>query len=42
MDLIASHFLTGSVLTLVMPVGLFIAVCIYWAMVLRRRSGGGV
>ena len=41
MDLIASHFLAGSVLTLVMPVGLFVLVCIYWAIVLRRRSGGG-
>jgi len=41
MDLIASHFLAGSVLTLVMPVGLVVIVCIYWAIVLHRRSGGG-
>ena len=41
MDLIASHFLAGSVLTLVLPVGLFILICIYWAIVLRRRPGGG-
>jgi hypothetical protein len=37
MDMTAS-FLTGSVLTLVMPLALLVAVCIYWAVVLRRRS----
>jgi hypothetical protein len=39
MDVIAS-FLTGSILTLVMPVSLLIAICIYWAFVLKRRSRG--
>lgn len=40
MDVIAAHFLTGSILTLVMPVGLLIAIGIYWSVLLRRRSGG--
>jgi len=38
MDLTAS-FLAGSVLTLALPLGLLVAVCVYWAVVLRRRSG---
>ena len=38
MDLTAS-FLAGSLLTLALPLGLLVAVCIYWAVVLRRRSG---
>jgi len=38
MDRTAS-FLTGSVLTLVIPLALLVAICIYWAVVLRRRSG---
>jgi hypothetical protein len=40
MDVIAAHFLAGSILTLVMPVGLLIAIGIYWSVLLRRRSGG--
>ncbi len=36
MDLTAS-FLAGSILTLVMPVVLLIAVAIWWTMVVRRR-----
>jgi hypothetical protein len=28
-------------LSLLLPVGLLIAVCIYWAVVLRRRHDGG-
>lgn len=40
MDLTAS-FLAGSVLSLVMPLGLLTAVCVYWAVILRRRSRGG-
>jgi hypothetical protein len=38
--IVAAHFLAGSILTLVMPVGLLIAVGIYWAVLLRRRSAG--
>ena len=37
---VASHFLAGSILSLVLPVALLIAVTIWWAVVLRRRSGG--
>jgi hypothetical protein len=40
--LVASHFLAGSILTLVLPVGVLVAVGIYWAMLLRRRSNGKV
>ena len=36
--LIASDFLTGSILTLVLPIGLVIAVGIWWMAILRRRS----
>ena len=32
MDLIATDYLTGGLLTLLMPVGLLIAVLIYWAV----------
>jgi hypothetical protein len=38
--IVASHFLAGSILTLVLPVGLLIVVGIYWAILLRRRSAG--
>jgi hypothetical protein len=38
--IVASHFLAGSILTLVLPVGLLILVGIYWAVLLRRRSAG--
>jgi len=37
---LASHFLAGSILTLALPVGLLVAVGIYWALLLRRRSAG--
>lgn len=39
MDLTAS-FLAGSLLSWALPIGLLAAVCIYWAVILRRRSGG--
>lgn len=39
MDLTAS-FLTGSVLTLVIPLGVLACVLIWWAATLRSRSGG--
>ena len=37
--LVASHFLAGSILTLVMPVGLVVVVTVYWLTLLRRRAG---
>ena len=39
MDVIATDFLTGSILSLVVPVGLLVAVGIWWLMILRRGSG---
>lgn len=41
MDVTAS-FLAGSILSLVLPVGLLIAVGIWWLGIMRRRSGGDV
>jgi hypothetical protein len=38
--IVASHFLAGSILTLVLPVGFLIVVGIYWAVLLRRRAAG--
>lgn len=38
--IVASHFLAGSILTLVLPVGLLVVIGIYWAILLRRRSAG--
>ena len=40
MTLLASHFLTGEILTLVLPVGVLVAVGVYWWILLRRRSPG--
>lgn len=37
---LASHFLAGSILTLVLPVGVLIAVGLYWWILLRRRAPG--
>ena len=39
MDVIATDFLTGSILSLVVPVALLIAVGIWWVALLRRDSG---
>jgi hypothetical protein len=36
MDVTAS-FLTGSILSLILPLGLLIAILIWWIAVLRRR-----
>jgi hypothetical protein len=36
---IAAHFLTGSILTLVLPLGVLIAVVV-WYVVLWRRGAG--
>jgi len=40
MTVLASHFLAGAILTLVLPVGLLVAVGLYWWVLLRRRSPG--
>jgi hypothetical protein len=37
MDLTAS-FLAGSLLSLALPIGLLVAICVYWGVVLKRRS----
>lgn len=36
---VASHFLAGSILTLVLPIALLIGVGIWWMLLLRRGSG---
>jgi hypothetical protein len=36
---IAAHFLTGSILTLVLPVGVLIAVAIWYVVLWRRGTG---
>lgn len=38
--LVASHLLAGEILTLVLPVGVLIAVGLYWWILLRRRTPG--
>jgi hypothetical protein len=38
--IVASHFLTASLLTLLLPVGVLVVVGLYWALLLRRRSTG--
>jgi hypothetical protein len=38
--LIANHFFAGALLTLLLPVGLLVAVGIYWALLIRRRVAG--
>jgi hypothetical protein len=37
---IASHFFAGSLLTLLLPVALLVAVGLYWAWLIRRRASG--
>jgi hypothetical protein len=37
-QVIAGHFLTGSILTLVLPVGLLALIALYWMLVLRRTD----
>ncbi len=36
---IASHFLTGSILTLVIPLGVLICVAIWYVVAWRRGAG---
>jgi hypothetical protein len=38
MDVTAS-FLAGSILGLVLPLGLLVAILVWWIAVLRRRGG---
>lgn len=37
---VASHFLAGSILSLVLPVALLLAVMFWWIQLIRRGSGG--
>lgn len=37
---VASNFEAGAILTLVLPLGILIAVGVYWWILLRRRSTG--
>ena len=37
--MLASDFLTGSILTLVLPLGVLIAVAIWYTVLWRRGSG---
>jgi hypothetical protein len=36
---IAAHFLTGSILTLVLPLGVLIVVAVWYVLLLRRGAG---
>jgi hypothetical protein len=36
---VAAHFLAGSILTLVLPVGVLIAVAIWYVVLWRKGSG---
>jgi len=38
MDLIASNFLAGSILSWALPILLLVAIGVYWTVLLRRRS----
>jgi hypothetical protein len=38
--MLANHFLAGAVLTMALPVGLVLAVGIYWGLLLRKRAAG--
>ncbi len=40
MDVMAAHFLTGSLLTWAMPIGLLIVIAVWWSVLLKRRSSG--
>lgn len=37
-SIIAAHFLAGAIMTLLIPVGLLVAVGIYWWFLMRRRA----
>ena len=38
--MLASHMLTGEILTWAIPVGLLLVVGLYWSLLLRRRATG--
>lgn len=38
--MLASHMLTGEILTWAIPVGLLLVVGLYWSLLLRRRTAG--
>ena len=40
MDVMASHFLAGAILTWALPIALLLAIGVYWTLLLRRRSRG--
>ena len=42
MTLIAAHFLAGSLLTMLLPIGLVVAVVFYFYFFVLRRHGGGM
>jgi hypothetical protein len=37
---LAAHFLTGSILTLALPLGVLILVCVWYVLAWRRDIGG--
>lgn len=37
--LLAVHFLTGSILTLVLPVGLLVVIAVWYVRIWRRKMG---
>lgn len=36
-SIVAAHFLAGSILTLVLPAGLFVAVLVWYVRIARKR-----
>jgi len=38
MDLIVSDFLAGSLLSWALPIALLAAICIWWAVLIRRTG----
>jgi cytochrome c-type biogenesis protein CcmH/NrfF len=41
MDVIASDFLAGSILSWALPIALLLAVGIWWLTIIRRRDPNG-
>ena len=37
-SIVAAHFLAGSILTLLIPAGLFVVVLIWYVRIARRRT----
>jgi hypothetical protein len=38
--IVAAHFLTAALLTMLIPIGLLVIVGIYWAVLLHHRATG--